>query len=240
MSPHSILFVDDEQNVLSSLCRLFRKENYEVITANSGGEALEKMASKPVDIIISDQRMPLMTGVELLSEIKEKYPSTIRMVLSGYSEIKEIISAVNEGGICRFITKPWNDEQLKAAVRLAIEQRDVIYVFTEIVTRAGKKADLSREFNFETFQKVGELGVRVCNGRKNLSEDEIYRLMEFFFSILEEKDDIGSKLRIVSGAVEKQKGKVTLIADVGKGVTLSVELPVDEVKNGSFLLKADG
>jgi diguanylate cyclase (GGDEF)-like protein/PAS domain S-box-containing protein len=115
----TLLLVDDEQNILNALRRLFRREGYHVLTAGSGVEALELLALNPVQIIISDQRMPEMSGVEFLSRVKELYPQTVRIVLSGYSELTTVTDAINRGAIWKYISKPWDDEHLLQEVRTA-------------------------------------------------------------------------------------------------------------------------
>jgi diguanylate cyclase (GGDEF)-like protein/PAS domain S-box-containing protein len=113
----TLLLVDDEQNILNALRRLFRREGYRVLTAGGGVEALELLALNPVQVIISDQRMPEMSGVEFLSRVKELYPQTVRIVLSGYSELSTVTDAINRGAIWKYISKPWDDEALLQEVR---------------------------------------------------------------------------------------------------------------------------
>ncbi len=121
-----LLIVDDEQNILSSLRRLLRRESYELATASTGEEALRVMKERPADVVISDYRMPGMTGTELLREIQSRWPDTVRIILSGYSEVNAIIAAINEGWIYKFITKPWNDEEILLSVRRAVEQYELV------------------------------------------------------------------------------------------------------------------
>jgi diguanylate cyclase (GGDEF)-like protein/PAS domain S-box-containing protein len=116
---NTLLLVDDEPNVLHSLRRLLRREGYRILTAGSGIEALELLALQPVQVIVSDQRMPGMSGVEFLSKVKELYPETVRMSLSGYSEISTVTDAINKGAIWKYITKPWDDELLVQEIRTA-------------------------------------------------------------------------------------------------------------------------
>ena len=122
----TLLLVDDEPNIVSSLKRLFRRDGYRIVTANSGAEGLERMAEYEVDVVLSDQRMPGMTGVEFLRRAKELYPATVRMVLSGYTELQSITDAINEGAIYRFLTKPWDDEQLRKHVQEAFLQKVLV------------------------------------------------------------------------------------------------------------------
>jgi type II secretory ATPase GspE/PulE/Tfp pilus assembly ATPase PilB-like protein/FixJ family two-component response regulator/RNA polymerase subunit RPABC4/transcription elongation factor Spt4 len=123
---YHILFVDDEPNVIKSMMRIFRQENYGLLAANSGQEALSIMDQEQVQVVISDHRMPEMNGTDLLREIKRRYPATIRIMLTGYADVDAVMGAVNDGAVYKFITKPWNDEDLRLTVSLALEQYDLI------------------------------------------------------------------------------------------------------------------
>lgn len=120
-SKYTMLFVDDEINVLQSLKRVFRKEPYQILTASSGKEGLEILEKTHVDLVISDQRMPEMNGVEFMAQIKERLPNIMRIILTGYTNVNSITAAINEGNVYKFILKPWEDDQLKEAVREALE-----------------------------------------------------------------------------------------------------------------------
>ena len=121
----TLLLVDDEENIVAALKRLFRRDGYHIVTANSAAEGLQRLAEHDVDVIVSDQRMPGMTGVEFLHRAKDLYPQTVRMVLSGYTELQSIIDAVNEGAIYKFLTKPWDDERLRGHVAEAFRQKEL-------------------------------------------------------------------------------------------------------------------
>lgn len=112
-----ILVVDDEPSICKSLSRLLREEGYNVLIAHSGEQALESLAMQRVHVIISDQRMPGMSGTELLDKVKSLYPDVVRIILSGYTDIHVITDAVNRGSVFRFLTKPWDDDELLAVVR---------------------------------------------------------------------------------------------------------------------------
>jgi diguanylate cyclase (GGDEF)-like protein len=122
----TLLLVDDEENIIASLRRLLRRDGYHIITANSGAQGLQQLAENKVDVILSDQRMPGMTGVEFLRRAKELYPETIRMSLSGYTELQSITDAINEGAIYKFLTKPWDDELLRGHVNEAFRQKEMV------------------------------------------------------------------------------------------------------------------
>lgn len=120
MPKSKILFVDDEDRIVRLLRRIFRRE-YEVFTASSGAEALEILAEQHINVLVSDQRMPTMTGIALLSEARKLSPGTVRVLLTGYADLVAIIGAVNEGEVFRFLNKPWNQDEIKAVVAEAAE-----------------------------------------------------------------------------------------------------------------------
>lgn len=118
-----ILCVDDEVNVLRALERMFLDEDYELLTASSAAEGLEILEREdPVQIVISDYRMPIMNGVDFLREVCVRWPDTVRIVLSGYADTAAIVAAINDGQIYKFVPKPWNDDELKVTVVNALEK----------------------------------------------------------------------------------------------------------------------
>jgi len=120
-----ILLVDDESHVLSSIKRALFDEPLEIYTAESGENALKIMASETFKVVMSDERMPGMSGAEFLAKAKDLYPNTIRIMLTGHATIEAAINAVNSGEIYRFFSKPWNDYDLKFAIKSAIEKYDL-------------------------------------------------------------------------------------------------------------------
>ena len=123
--PHTVLFVDDEVNILKALQRLLRTERMNVLCASRGEEALELLQKHPVQVVVSDQRMPEMTGVDFLSRVRERSPDIVRMMLTGYTEMDIAVDAINQGEIYRLITKPWNDDELRATIRQAFDHADL-------------------------------------------------------------------------------------------------------------------
>ncbi|HSY27194.1 MAG TPA: EAL domain-containing protein, partial [Burkholderiaceae bacterium] len=121
----TLLLVDDEQNIISALKRLLRGGDFQILTANSGQGGLDILSQHAVDVIVSDQRMPGMTGVEFLGIAKELYPETVRIVLSGYTELHSVTDAVNEGAIYKFLTKPWDDDQLRGHIEEAFRRKEM-------------------------------------------------------------------------------------------------------------------
>lgn len=121
----SVLCVDDEPNILSSLRRLFKGAGLEVQVANGGAAGLEVLKSRSFDVVISDMRMPEMDGTEFLERVRESWPDTIRLLLTGYSEIASIVGAINRGEIYRYVAKPWDDNDIVLIVRQAIERKQL-------------------------------------------------------------------------------------------------------------------
>lgn len=118
----TVLFVDDEAPILSALRRLFRPCGYRLLQAGGGAEALALMATQPVDLVVSDMRMPGMDGAEFLQRVRERWPQTQRVVLSGYADIGSTIAAINRGAIHRYVAKPWDDQELQEVVSEALQR----------------------------------------------------------------------------------------------------------------------
>lgn len=118
-----VLLVDDEESILNSLRRLLRGQPYDVVLATSGAQALEIMATRPIDLMMSDARMPGMDGATLLAEVHRLYPATSRILLTGYADLTTIIKAINDGQIHRYISKPWNDEELQLVLQQTLEHQ---------------------------------------------------------------------------------------------------------------------
>jgi response regulator RpfG family c-di-GMP phosphodiesterase len=139
---HTILCLDDERNILQSLKRLLRKEGYNMLFASSGEEAFNLLKENDVHLIISDQRMPQMSGTEFLAKVKEKYPDVLRVILTGYTDVDSITESINKGHIYKFFLKPWNDHNLKLEIRQALDQYDLIKAnrhLDETVVRQNKE-----------------------------------------------------------------------------------------------------
>ncbi|MBD8095929.1 response regulator [Pseudomonas fluorescens] len=119
----AVLLVDDEESILNSLRRLLRSQPYDVVLATSGAQALEIMATRPIDLVMSDARMPGMDGATLLAEVHRLYPGARRILLTGYADLTTIVKAINDGQIHRYISKPWNDEELQLILQQTLEHQ---------------------------------------------------------------------------------------------------------------------
>ncbi len=169
--PTRILYVDDEQNVLRSLTRLFLDDPYEILTASSGAEGLlilDRCGTVPV--VISDYRMPGMNGVEFLCEVRKRWPETVRIVLSGYADTGAIVSAINEGQIYRFVAKPWNEDELRVTVANALERYALGRKNHELTEELRRKNDELTALNRDLERRVVERTEALTTQNRLLTE----------------------------------------------------------------------
>ena len=136
----TLLLVDDEPDILASLKRLLRPLGYQILTAPSGEEGLLLLAEHSVDVVLSDQRMPGMTGVAFVCMVRERYPDVVRMILSGYADLQSVTDAVNEGAVYKFMNKPWDDEQVIQNLEDAFQHKRM----ADMNARRGKDLETSR------------------------------------------------------------------------------------------------
>jgi putative nucleotidyltransferase with HDIG domain len=160
---HTVLFVDDEVNILKAMKRMLRHEPWEVVCASRPHEALELLDTTCAQVVVSDQRMPDMSGVDLLAAVRERHPDIVRMMLTGYTEMNVAVEAINRGEIFRLITKPWNDEELKATLRQAFDH----FEMKEEIKRLNL---VTREQNFKLQDMNRNLEHKVRDRTKQLAE----------------------------------------------------------------------
>ncbi len=155
---HDILVVDDEVDNLDLLRRTFRRE-YNVVTASSAQSALKELENREFAVIISDQRMPEMTGVELFQRAREKYPLTIRILLTGYTDINALVDAINMGHVYRYVTKPWSREEIVMTVKRAVEHYETSKFNLQLLEELKlKNAELEK--NYKDLKRLDELKTR--------------------------------------------------------------------------------
>jgi len=126
VNKHTLLLVDDEENILRTLERVLRHDDYVILTARNAREGLAILEKDKTDLIISDQKMPGMDGLEFLEKTIESCPDVIRIILSGHAELQDALRAINNGCVYKFILKPFNNEDLKITVKRALEQRELL------------------------------------------------------------------------------------------------------------------
>jgi two-component system, probable response regulator PhcQ len=139
MKKHTILIVDDEEMILKSICRILRNEDYRILKAKNGEKGLGILKDHDVHLVMSDQKMPGMNGIDFLKQIKKDYPQILTMMLTGNAEIEIAMNAINEAGVYKFILKPWDDNNLKVTIRRALETLELIWerdsLLEEVKTR---------------------------------------------------------------------------------------------------------
>ncbi len=158
----SILCVDDEPNILSSLRRMFMLAGFVVEEAQSGAQALQKLEQKEFHLVLSDMQMPEMNGTDFLIQVRKRWPKVMRLLLTGAADLKAAISAINEGEIYRYLTKPWNDEEVISTVKAALENY-------ALVDQRDQLLELTKEQNLKLADMVNTLEEKVKERTSELS-----------------------------------------------------------------------
>lgn len=180
----TLLFVDDEPNILSALKRVFFDDDFEILTATSGKEALKMMEGQPVQLVISDQRMPEMSGTELLAKIREKNPEIMRVILTGFADMDAAVEAINSGQIYQFIFKPWNDEELRSVVVRALEHFDLEGENKRLLSQLKAMNDQLSQKVKERTQLIVQKNVELGKLNKTL-ESSLVNTVRVFVNLLE-------------------------------------------------------
>lgn len=220
----NILFVDDEENVLRSLKRLFLDEPYEIYTALSGREALDLMKGHDLAVIVSDQRMPEMSGSEFLRQAKEIQPDAIRIVLTGYADVEAAINAINQGGAYRYITKPWSDPDLILIIRDATETYRLKQENKYLTDLTRRQNEELKGWNSQLEAMVQEQTLDIQNKNKEL--EALNQKLEKNFR---------KSIEAFSGLIEMREKSVSNhsknVAALARQIAVSMQLAAEEVSN---------
>ena len=201
-----VLFVDDEENILKALKRLLMDEEIDIYTANSGELGLELLRNTPgVDLIVSDQRMPGLTGSEFLRQSRDIVPDALRIMLTGYADINATIDAINKGGAFRYINKPWDDDEMIRTIRDSVRQCHLLAENRRLSALVEKQNDELKEWNGNLKSRVLEqtAAIRIRNdelsGLSNKLQEEYENCLKAFFGLVELRDrELGSHSRQVT------------------------------------------
>jgi CheY-like chemotaxis protein len=215
MEAAKVLVVDDEPQVAHALRRLLKREGFDVQVAFNGAEALERLKEYSPDIVLSDFRMPGMTGGELLQQVKRSHPLALRLIISGYADFKSVVASVNEGEICRFISKPWDDAELVTYLKGLLRHRETMAQLYAPFRAAG------RGVSAEVSPSDAALVLKVQVTDPAFPAAQALALIERFAGLL--ADD---SLKVVGGLLERYGGKLSFVAEVGGPQKLRLELPM--------------
>lgn len=219
---NTVLFVDDESHILSAIRRAVADEDFEAVFAGSGREALQIFEERSVSVIVTDMRMPGMDGLTLLKAIREKYPKTVRMVLSGYTQLSQVLATINQGDIFQFIAKPWErEEELLGAVRQAIDR------FNLEAERDSLQVGLAKK-NQAYLKIFREMEQKLANEKKDLIN--IKRINHWIFSFWKKQLEIGAACSVEGK--DALPGYVDLIEEI-QLMYIDILPTVSEVKSSA-------
>lgn len=223
-APVRVLFVDDEENILKSLARLFMDEDFEVITASSARDGLRiLMETEDVGVIVSDQRMPEITGVQFLGQVREMVPDALRIMLTGYADLSATMDAINRGGAFRYITKPWNDEELVQTIRDAVNQYRLVQENRRLTKIVNQQNEELKEWNANLKQRVLDQTVQIRKSNEELRcineriSSNFHGTIQAFASLIELRDKEG-------------RNHAKNVAALAAGIAISMKLPPEEVE----------
>jgi response regulator RpfG family c-di-GMP phosphodiesterase len=186
----TILFVDDEPSILSSLRRLFRPHGYSIFIAESGEQGLQILEKESIDLVVSDMRMPEMDGAHFLELVRQRWPHVVRLLLTGYADVTSTIAAINCGEIYRYIAKPWDDNDIVLTVRDALEHQRLAAENDRLLALTQQQNDALKSLNASLEQKVAERTAEVQQALKDLKRTFI------------------DTVHVFSGLIELRGGKI--------------------------------
>jgi response regulator RpfG family c-di-GMP phosphodiesterase len=220
----AILCVDDEPNILASLQRLFRKHNFRVLCADGAAAGLAILEQETIDVVISDMRMPQCSGTDFLERVRECWPTTMRLLLTGYADLASIVGAINRGEIYRYINKPWNEEDILLVVRDALGRRALEQEKQELekLTRAQNRSLL--ELNTTLEERVGERTAELHSAQQALQASNDRLKGNFLTSI----KILSSMIGMRGGAMV---GHARGVADLARTVALRMGLPARDAQD---------
>ncbi len=226
-SPGTLLFIDDEENILSALRRLFRPLGYRILIANSAIDGLKVMEKEEVDLIICDMRMPQMNGDAFLAQAAENWPDTMRILLTGYADISSTIAAINEGSIYSYISKPWNDDDIKISVQRALDQRAMKAERLELMVLINQQNEELTRLNATLEKKVTERTdkLQATMGQLEVTHESLKRNYT---------DSIKAFSNIIAFRGGSAPGHARRVADMGYKLAMSMGMTKPEARNVLF------
>lgn len=221
----SILFVDDEPSILSSLRRLFRPHGWTIVTAESGAAGLAVLEQQPVDLVVSDMRMPSMDGAQFLEQVRLRWPDVERVLLTGYADIASTVAAINRGEIYRYIAKPWDDQEIVTTVREALERRQLKRENARLLALTQDQNEQLRVLNAGLEAKVAErtAELRQTLGLLEQAHEDLKR------SFMDSVKSFVSLIELRGGA--RLRGHSRRVADTARAIARQLRLDEGEVQD---------
>lgn len=227
----TLLLVDDEENILKAIRRALRSINVNILMATSGKQGLEFLSQQPVNLIISDMRMPEMTGAEFLSQAAQKYPDIPRILMTGYSDMESTVQAINDGRISNYLPKPWNDDALKSIVADGLQSTQLKLHNAYLTQQLIEKKTALEALNLNLEKTVEERTQEVNNKSKKLEianqqlSNTHNSMVSLISNILALRDVHGSKMSEL---------KANIARDIAKKLELS-EREIQSIYNATLL-----
>ncbi len=216
--PRTLLFVDDEPSILSSLQRLFRPKGFKILTAESGEAGLAILDCENVDLVMADMRMPKMDGAQFLERVRNKKPDIMRLMLTGYADIASIINAINKGEIYRHVSKPWDDNDIVLIVNKALEHQALRGENQRLLSLTQRQNDELKDLNAGLELRVLERTHEIAqvNSFLNLANDQL-------------KQNFLVSIKIFSALIELREGAVAghsrRVADLARKIAKRMDMP---------------
>lgn len=221
--PATLLFIDDEANILAALKRLFRPLGYNILTAENGQDALALLEKEKVDLVICDMRMPQMTGAEVLEQIRTKWPEVVRILLTGYSDLESTIAAINRGEIYRYISKPWDDNDIALTVRDALERKQLLAEKLRLETLTQRQNEELKQLNASLEDKVRQRTEELRVAMASLTRAHEHLKRDYFATI-----------QVFANLMELRKGAMAghsrRVAQLCRSLALQLKLPEADIQ----------
>lgn len=217
VQPWTVLCVDDEPSILSALRRVLRAEGCRLLIAQGGVEALAILATEAVDVVVSDMRMPGMDGAQLLAQVREQWPGTARILLTGYADMDATIAAINNGQIYRYIHKPWDEHELRLTVRQAAERQQLERERLRLQELTQQQNQALQELNVALEARVAERTAELSVANERLKRNYL-TVIRTFSGLLE-----------LRGGVLAGHGK--RVGDLARRMGVALELPTEQIQD---------
>jgi len=220
----TVLFVDDEENILSSLKRLMRKQPLQCFFATSADEGFSILEKEKIDVILSDMRMPNMDGAEFLTKCKERWPKTVRILLTGHSDISATITALNRGGIYRYLSKPWDEQELLETIEQGLR-------IGRLETEKLALLLLTKQQNEKLLKFNDELERRVVSRTEEIKQTS--DMLELVYQQLQDSYTTFIKLfsSVIASRRHLDKSQSKHVAELARKIAIGLNLPADEIKS---------